>query len=252
MTSPNTHSAAPLRVWTRRVLLAICLLPGAALTACSDDGDDPPESFSDGTAAEIRDAVVADMEDLSSVRMAGTATVEGQPVTIDVQMDTEGNCLGSIKLRGGSAQLINTPEESYLLGDASFWRNTSQTPAQGKAVAREIGSKWVRMGEGAGGFSSFCDLDVIIASIREDATGVDKGDFGQVGGVGAVSLTKAGSAGGTVTVWVAAEDPHYILRLETVGGDEPGSFDLSDHDQPVDVHTPDASDVIDLDKLTTD
>jgi hypothetical protein len=244
----DTRSATP----SGASRVAVCVLVLAGLAACSDDGDDSPESFSDGTAAEIRDAVVADMEELTSVRMAGTATVEGQPVTLDVQMDTDGNCVGSIVLKGGRAQLINTPTESYLRGTGQFWRNTSQTPAQGAAFVRKVGSKWVRMGEGAGGFSSFCDLDQIVSSISEESITVDKGEFGEVDGVGAVSLTKPGSVGGTDTVWVAAEGRHYILKLETVGGDEPGSFTLTDHDQPVDVHLPDASEVIDLDNLNTD
>jgi len=233
-------------------LTVICVLTAAVLAGCSDDGEDSPESFSDGSAAEIRDAVIADMEKLTSVRMAGTASVEGQPVTLEVHMDTEGNCVGSIVLKGGRAQLINTPTESFLRGNGPFWRNTSQTPAQGEAFVRKVGSKWVRMGSGAGGFGSFCDLDQIVSSISEESTAVDKGDFGEVDGVGAVSLTKPGSVGGTDTVWAAAEGRHYILKLETVGGDEPGSFTLTDHDEPVDVRIPDGSDVVDLDNLNTD
>lgn len=248
MALPHTQSVAP----TGGSLLVICVLVLAGLTGCSDEGGDSPESFSDGTAAEIRDSVVEDMEQLSSVRMAGTATVEGQPVTLDVHMDTDGNCVGSIVLKGGRAQLINTPTESYLRGNGPFWRNTSQTPAQGEAFVRKVGSKWVRMGESAGGFSSFCDLDQIVSSISEESITVEKGDFGEVDGIGAVSLTKPGSLGGTDTVWAAADGRHYILKLETVGGDEPGSFTLTDHDQPVDVHIPDTSEVVDLDKLNTD
>jgi hypothetical protein len=226
--------------------LGITLLAVAVLSGCSDDSADRPGSFEDGTAAEIRDQVVADMEKLSSVRMAGTAQVEGQPITLDVHMDTEGNCVGSIVLKGGRAQLINTPTESYLRGDRPFWQNTSQTPAQGEAFVRRVGSKWVRMDDGAGDFTSFCDLDQIVSGIGEGSTGVEKGDFGRVDGQGAVSLTKPGSVGGTDTVWVAAEGRHYILKLETVGGDEPGSFTLSGHDQPVDLQIPDRSEVVDL------
>ena len=227
-------------------LVGVTLLAVAGLSGCSDDSADRSGSFEDGTAAEIRDAVVADMEKLSSVRMAGTAQVEGQPITLDVHMDTEGNCVGSIVLKGGRAQLINTPAESYLRGDRPFWRNTSQTPAQGEAFVRKIGSKWVRMGAGAGDFTSFCDLDQIVSGIGEGSTGVEKGNFGRVDGRGAVSLTKPGSVGGTDTVWVAADGRHYILKLETVGGDEPGSFTLSGHDQPVDLQIPDRSEVVDL------
>jgi hypothetical protein len=224
----------------------VVTLAVAGLSGCSDDGADEPGSFEDGTAAEIRDAVVADMEKLASVRMAGTAQVEGQPVTLDVQMDTEGNCVGSIVLKGGRAQLINTPTESYLRGNGPFWRHTSQTPAQGEAFVRKVGSKWVRMGAGAGGFTSFCDLDQIVSGIGEEATGVEKGDFGQVAGRGAVSLTRPGSVGGTDTVWVAADGRHYILKLETVGGDEPGSFTLTEHDEPVDLQIPEQAEVVDL------
>lgn len=227
-------------------VLGVTLLAVAGFSGCSDGGADDSGSFSDGTAAEIRDAVVADMEKLSSVRMAGTAQVEGQPITLDVQMDTDGNCVGSIVLKGGRAQLINTPTESYLRGNGPFWRNTSQTPAQGEAFLKKVGSKWVRMGAEAGGFGSFCDLDQIVSGVEEESTGVQKGDFGEVEGQGAVSLTKPGSAGGTDTVWVAADGRHYILKLETVGGDEPGSFTLTGHDQPVDIQIPEQAEVVDL------
>lgn len=227
-------------------VLGVTLLAMAGLSGCSEHGPDRSGSFSDGTAAEIRDAVVADMGKLSSVRMAGTAEVEGQPVTLDVHMDTEGNCVGSIALKGGRAQLINTPTESYLRGNEPFWRNTSQTPAQGEEFVRKVGSKWVRMEAGDGDFSSFCDLDQIVSGIGEESTGVEKGDFGEVAGQGAVSLTKPGSAGGTDTVWVAADGRHYILKLETMGGDEPGSFTLTEHDQPVDLAIPEQAEVVDL------
>jgi len=249
--SATSPGGSPGRVRVAAYVV-VGLLAGAGLVGCSDDGDDAPESFSDGTAVEIRDAVVDDMGKLTSVRMAGTATVEGQPVTLDVQMDTDGNCVGSIVLRGGRAELINTPTESYLRGNGAFWRNTSQTPAQGEAFVRKVRSKWVRTGKAAGGFSSFCDLDQLVASIGAESSNVDKGDFGKVGEVGAVSLSKPGSVGGTDTVWVAAEAPHYILKLETVGGEEPGSFTLTDHDQPVDVHIPDRTEVVDIDTLQAD
>lgn len=244
-----THAGrSAVRVLAFRVV-SVTLLAVPGVSGCSDDGADKPGSFSDGTAAEIRDAVVADMGKLASVRMAGTAQVEGQPITLDVQMDTEGNCVGSIVLKGGRAQLINTPTESYLRGNGPFWRNTSQTPAQGEAFVRKVGSKWVRMGAGAGDFTTFCDLDQIVSGIGEESTGVEKGDFGQVAGRGAVSLTKPGSVGGTDTVWVAADGRHYILKLETVGGEEPGSFTLTEHDQPVDLRIPEQAEVVDLDKL---
>jgi hypothetical protein len=53
-----------------------------------------------------------------------------------------------------------------------------------------------------------------------------------------------------LSAWVAADDPHYIVKLELgEGGDTSGEMNFSDFDEPVDVTTPEPSDVVDLSSL---
>jgi hypothetical protein len=114
----------------------------------------------------------------------------------------------------------------------------------------QAGGKWVRTPRSMGYFAPFCDLDELLDQVLAgDPTSAEKGEETDVEGQRAIALTADVSGGGTSTMWVASDAPHYLLKIETVGGDDPGVFTFSGYDEPVDVPIPPAEEVIDLGKV---
>ena len=60
-------------------------------------------------------------------------------------------------------------------------------------------------------------------------------------------ITKKGRE--TTVTWVAVESPHVVLRIESAGGDAPGSFRLDGFGESVEVAAPAADEVVDLGNL---
>ena len=54
--------------------------------------------------------------------------------------------------------------------------------------------------------------------------------------------------GNPVTAWVRAEGKHYIVKLERTG-DESGTVEFSDYDEPVETEAPAEDEVVDLSEL---
>jgi hypothetical protein len=222
---------------------------GLALAACGSDGggDGGGDDFADGSVDDIKEAAIADMKALESMTMEGSLTQEAGELELTLSMDTGGNCLGTIKQGGGTAEFLGTDGGFFLKGDETFWRGSTD-PAKADAVVKLVGDKWVNMGADGGGFSDLCDLDSMIDDFDdEDDAGKEYsvGDETTVNGENAVEVvTKEGEE--TTTALVATEGKHYILKVTNEGGDEPGSFTLSEFDEPVDAEAPD--DAVELPK----
>ena len=170
---------------------------------------------------------------------------------MSLSMDTDGNCVGTMTQAGGTAEFIGADGDFYLKGDEAFWRSNSD-PAKADATVELVGDKWVNLGADAGGFSDLCDLDSMIDDLRRrcDDAGKEftKGDETTVDGENAVEvITKEGEE--TTTALVATEGEHYILEVTNEGGDEPGSFTLSEFNEPVDAEAPDEADVVELPRV---
>lgn len=218
------------------------------LTACgggSSGGDD----FVDQSASEIQKQVVADMAGLKSVRLSGDLVQGGQEIGINLALDTDGLCAGSLTLMAGSADIIAGPDGQFLKGDLAFWSGAAGGEAAAERVTALLGDKWAKMPEAEGGFTSFCDLDDLL----DEFTSVDAaegtatiGEQAQVAGVSALELISADDT--PTSAWVAIDAPHYIVKVTTEGEDA-GSILFTDFNEPVDAQAPAEDDVIDLSKL---
>ena len=206
--------------------------------------------FADGSVDEIKDAAIADMKALESMTLEGSLTQEAEELELTLSMDTGGNCLGTITQAGGTAEFIGADGVFFLKGDEAFWRGNTD-PAKADATVKLVGDKWVNLGADGGGFSDLCDLDSLIDDLPTTRTtparSTPVGDETTVDGENAVEvITKDGEE--TTTALVATEGEHYILEVTNEGGDEPGSFTLSEFDEPVDAEAPD--DAVELPEVT--
>lgn len=251
--------------YNKRTRLAAAVAGAVLLTATaacgSDDKDDKSgesssESFADQSIEEIQDAALKDMGALESVRMAGTFTNDGGEMSLDLQLNTAGDCAGTIAMDGAEAEIIGLGEDSYLKGTEEFW---NQSVGEGggqeaEAILTMIGDKWAKVPDG--GFTEVCDLDAFLENLDADddesESPEDKGEVvgeTEVDGTPAIEISSE-EDGEETTVWVGSEeDKHYILKMTVVGGDEPGEFTFSEFDEPIEVEAPADDEVVDLANL---
>jgi hypothetical protein len=253
-----------------RLGLALAGLTAAALLAgCggNDDGGDasggrPSGGSSSGAGSasgsdfagqsgqQIADAAKADMAALSSLRVAGTVTTGGSEVAIDLQMDGDGNCTGSLGTSQGRVQLLGADGRTWMKPDAAFWRGMAG--AQADRVMQLVGDKWVVVPSTEQSFSQFCDADQLIKELVSDEgsdTTYTKTGSSTVDGRDVVEVASKDTGGQSSTGYVLVDDPHYLVKVEQVGGKEPGSVTFSDFDADVRTEAPAEADTVDLSKL---
>ncbi|OON82816.1 hypothetical protein [Streptomyces tsukubensis] len=241
----------------RGILLgaAVCAVAVMGLTGCSESGKPSKEPFQGQSADRIADRAVAATKDASSVRLAGRLRSGSKPVSVDIAVDTDGKCDGTMTTEGAKIDLVRTGTATYVKGDEKFWRSSMESGRAGAEtdkVLDELRGKWVKMPAGDTGVSGICDKDSVVSGLdgnKAERTGLTKRDGGKVDGEDSVALTKKKSGGATATVYVATEGKPYILKVVQRGGDEPGTLSLSDYGTPVDAKAPPAGQVVDLGRL---
>ncbi len=223
----------------------------ALLTACADDGGDDGDGdsgFADESAADIQAAAIEDTQAIESVRLEGTVAQGDGEIGLEISMNTAGDCDGTVS-RGdqGEAEVTSLDGTSWFKPDEAFWR--AQAGPQADQILSLVGDNWVLLPEGDQSFASFCDLDQLLGQIGDEPETTEKDGTEDVDGEEAVRLTREGEDGGTITAWIAVDDPHHILKIEQAGGDGPGSFAFSEFNEEVDVEPPAEDEVVDLSQL---
>ena len=206
-------------------------------------------SFDDESAANIEKASITDMKAIEAVHMEGDISQQGSEIGLDLSLNTDGDCTGTIS-RGdsGSAEVVTLDGTSWFKPDEEFWK--AQAGPQAEQIISAVGDNWVQLPEGDESFASFCDLDGLLDQIDDDSDEPSKkGETEDVDGQEAIKLTRDKKDGGTTTVWVAMEDPHHFLKVEQEGGDSPGSFTFSEFDQDVSIEAPAEDEAITVEEL---
>ncbi len=234
----------------RQVVGAIAAL--AVLSACGGGGDggDSDSEFASESASAIEKASIEDMKALDAVHMEGSVTQQGSEIGLDLSLTTDGDCTGTVS-RGdsGSAEVITLDGTSWFKPDEEFWR--AQAGPAAEQIISTVGDDWVQLPEGDESFASFCDLDELLDQIDDDqGKPSEKGETEELDGQEAVKLTRDDAeSGGTITVWVAVDDPHHILKVEQAEGDSPGSFTFSEFDEDASIEAPADDEVITVEEL---
>ena len=238
----------------RQVVGAIGAL--AVLAACgggsgSDAGDDGGDSaFAQESASAIEKASIEDMKSLEAVHMQGEVTQQGNEIGLDLSLTTDGDCAGTVS-RGdsGSAEVVTLDGTSWFKPDEEFWR--AQAGPAAEQIISTVGDDWVQLPEGDESFASFCDLDDLLDQIDDDKNKPsEKGATEDVDGQEAVKLSRDDKeSGGTITMWVAVDDPHHILKVEQAEGDSPGSFTFSAFNEDASIAAPAADEVVTVEEL---
>jgi hypothetical protein len=220
----------------------------ALLTACGGGG------FEEESAETITSEAESAMLDLSSVRMSGDLTTDGEALTLDVQISTGGDCTGTIGLGGGDAELeiLSISGETWMKPSEEFWQMFAGPQAD--QVVEAAGDRWVVLpASESENFAELCDLDTFLEELTEgdddEGTEPTVGETEEVEGQEAVIVESETDEGDPVRAWVATEEPHYILKLEVTQGEEPGVITFSDFDEELDLEAPSDDEVFDISQL---
>ncbi|MGW7069244.1 hypothetical protein ACWGII_10365 [Streptomyces sp. NPDC054855] len=236
------------------------VVTGAALVALSACGDDSGSDSAPGDkpfAGKSADQTAADAvkatEQADSMHMKGTVQQSaGSTMTVDLSVDNNKNCDGSIKADGTSADVRNAEGTFYLRGDEKYWRTALKGQAGGDKIVPKIADKWVKAPADDQTTKSLCDKNALMASMdknKSERKGMKKGSTTDVDGTEAIRLTKKTSGGETLTLYVATEGKPYILRSTSTGGKDPNTATFSDYGKSVSPEAPAPGETVDLQKL---
>lgn len=233
---------------TRLAAIAMGIVVTAALTGCgSDDDGGDNGADSSGFAEKSADDIVAEakkaMGELTSLRVAGEMTSDGQAAEIDLQMSNNGSCTGTLGLGEiGTLEILGADDTVWFKADAEFWTNT------GVPDASAVQDKWVV--DEAGDFADFCNVEEFVDTLfddESDATYESKGTE-DVDGEEAVVIESDDPEEGLSTGYISVDEPHVMLKIEKEG-DEGGSVTFSDFDEEFEATAPSDDEIVNLNEL---
>ncbi|MFJ3699318.1 hypothetical protein ACIPW9_35225 [Streptomyces sp. NPDC090052] len=181
----------------------------------------------------------------------------GTPTSMELTLDRQANCRGSVSLGGqGSVQIVKRGGKIWIKPDAAFWKN--QVPG-GSAAEAALNGRYLQ-GSSSNlplqGIAQVCDLDSFLkTSTTPDTSGgghLTKGKVTKLHGIDVVPVS--GVRGGhRETLYVATHGKPYPVQVTVKAMDKTtlATVGFSAFDQPVPSSTPSPDQSVDISKLRT-
>jgi hypothetical protein len=215
-------------------------------------GSDEP--FPGLTGGQIANRAVEATTGASSLRVTGDVPDEasGGTIGLDMALNKQNECAGTLSMDGGKADLIKTGDTIYLRYDEAFLRaqGEGQDEAETDAVVDLLAGKWAKTsatGDDAAEMTAFCDLNTLLGGAEDVHSAAERGETTTVDGTPAITLTEKNGAD-RYTLYVATEDEPYLLRVDSTSTADPSTLAFRDYEKPVPAREP-AGEIIDLDEL---
>lgn len=212
------------------------------------------------SAQELVDRSQATMRKATSVRLRLTdrstdvSDGPGRPAAMDLALDQDGDCTGSLVMgSGGRVRIVVRDGQVWLKADSAFW--TSQLPGpEGAAAARLFKDRYLHGPASDAllkGVADSCDLRSFQKS-RMDRSGPrppwKKGAETEAAGAKVIPVTYE-AGGRTNTLYVGTDSGHHLVRLTQRGDGTDLTMTFTDYDRPVPSATPSAAESIDVSAL---
>ena len=230
-------------------LSAGVLILAGLVGGCSDDegdgGDDQSASdFADQSYDEIKAAAIEAMGELESVHVMAEITSGGEGAALDLSMDADGNCTGTVTFGAVSAEVLQADGGAWFKPNAELL--SQQFGAQAPAAIKFVADSWVADTNGEVTPSN-CDLEAFIEQVTSDEeaeTNTEVGDVEDFEGDDVVPLSFTNDEGDG-TVKILAEGEHYIASF-AVEGENPGTVTFSGFNEEVATEAPADDEIVDL------
>ncbi|MEW1693127.1 hypothetical protein ACIQOF_26395 [Streptomyces sp. NPDC091265] len=249
MTGP--HLGTRPAAWTAAIVLSVT--GSGVIGSGVARADDIDRLTAQQIADRSRDALLGAHS--MHLRTNGDLGRGSTPMSLDLTLDRDGNCNGSVDLgrSQGSVQIIKRGDDVWLKPDADFWKN--QVPDGGSAFAAILGDRFMRGSADDARLRALtkgCDLNTFQKLVSDNAdndTGtLNKAAKTSLGRASVVPLTRVRDAT-TVTLYVAATGKPYPLRLTVRGNGADAAADFSAFGKPVPTTTPAPDDTFDINAL---
>lgn len=247
---------------TQRAVVGLAL--AATVSGCSVYDDLTTSDFAKQDGAAIVAAASTAMQDVQSMRLTGQARTHGNQFFIDLRLDRDDNCAGTIRFGASNIDIRRVGDRVWLKGESGAYNRLSSTRLP-DAMLERLSTSWVLL-EDDKGLREACDLESFLASFdvvdigagKDEAKGKGKGRgrddlSGDVPTTVGEETTEdghkvvqvSGSPGGQhdELAWVRSEAPHYVVRIESTSAQEGGSIAFSEFGRAVEVEVPKAKDV---------
>ncbi|MGP3968054.1 hypothetical protein [Streptomyces sp. 6N223] len=245
-----------------------------ALTACGSDkesasqGADGQESTDGATGEtgeseageslaslppeEIADRAQEALQSATSLRMRTLGDPEVTGIGLDLHMDRDGSCDGSVTQGGaGSVELlVREDDEVWMKPDTAFWQ--SQLAVGDASTVSLLDGSYLyghtsdpEMSQLAG----TCSLAALQADIESDdgSGGADQvGPETEYNGTPVITLSGPDDEGNEVTMLIATEGEPYPLLVRTMENGTETEIELSQYNEPVEFEEPPAEQVLNV------
>jgi hypothetical protein len=229
---------------------AVLAVTGGTAAQADDDIESLP---AEQIAGRSRDALL-DVRSLH-LRARGDLGEKRSPMTVDLGLDRDGNCVGDVDLGEGkgSVEIVKRGDSVWVKPDADFWKN--QVPVGGSAFDAVLAGRYMKgpaEDPRLRPLVEACDLDTFRELVPDDAGTAagtfTKGKVTTVDGVRAVPVTRT-FHGQRLTVYVDTEGAHHPVRITVRGDGADAAVDFSGFDEPVPTATPPADETVDVGAL---
>lgn len=237
----------------------------AAATACSVYEDFTTSDFAQQGGDAIVAAASEAMLDVTSLRVTGQARDGGEQFFVDLSMDRDDRCAGTLRVGGSHLDIRRIGDRAWLKGEAGAFNRLGggSVPRQ---VLERLSSSWLELdGRTA---TRLCDFDALLANFevvdfgQEEGRGKDRGKGGStdertddpvpasvveettIDGRKAVQVTASPGGAHEENTWVLSEAPHHVVKLESTSTRDGGTLSFSEFDVAVEVEAPPRKDVI--------
>lgn len=228
------------------------LLGSLALTACGSDSTDTTDASSeptaeangvqDLTADEILQEASDALDSVTSVRISGDITQDGQQTSLDMQFSNEGegSATGTVSVGEDSITLLVVDGQVYFSAEASFWESQGLP----SAFLDSVDGKYVEVPSTDDSFGTFTDLGQFTDELLTPEGDVTKGEESTVNDMPVIQLISSKDDG---VLSIALEGEPLPVQVSSEGE---GEINFTDWNEPVDVEAPPADDIVDLESLT--
>ncbi len=213
----------------------------------------PAIPFADLNGHDLQKKTLTVMRALKSVRVSGSVTEQGSRMELQLAMDSQGQCTGSMTLNGGTVKMISTRTSLLIKADESFYRaqaSSDQPRGETDAAVALLADRWVKTTSkdpSVKKLADSCDLAKLLGSFKESPL-ARKGNESSMNGAPSMVLITPGAEGSLETWHIATRGKPYLLRT-VAGGATPAEMELSGFDKPLTLDVPADADVIDAEKM---
>ncbi|MET8379221.1 hypothetical protein [Streptomyces microflavus] len=229
--------------------VALTVTGGAVAQADDDIASLGAEQIADRS----RDALLG----VSSLHLSARGSLDGSgdPMSVDLTLDREGNCAGGVDMgEDGSVEIVKRAGDVWLKPDKAFWE--THVPVGGSTFDAILDGRYMKAKADDPRLltvTEVCDLDTFRELITDNADAADRGTLTkgretEVNGEPVIPVTRA-QGDERLTVYVATDGEPYPVRIAVRGSGEEGTVNFSGFDRPVPARTPSADETVDVTAL---